>query len=229
MQRDEAVFELGTVDLLTRAINQARRWAERKRNFELCRVQTKLTAVNLQDGASLSTAVLASDGVTTVNIKSIAKAFLPFSNGSGMFPVDVISRDAHVRRLQKRYENIQAADPTTRVPPIPSTVSYFTVVRTADKLYVTPADATVFGATTVDVYLDAFKWLPEYMCDADTDFFLDYCEDWLLFRSVYQLNMMLKEDVRVPISREALVEAWQSVIEWDTNLVQNYMEDANLD
>jgi hypothetical protein len=232
MQRDEASFTVGGTNLLTRCINMARRWAERQRNFELCKVSAYLPSVHYTDGAALSGTVLLSDKVTPVVTKTILRAYLPFvadnQHAAGTtFPVDLISHDAYITRIQKHYENVYTTDPRTQLS-MPRT-SYFSVFRWGEYIYAAPADPTALGGTTFAMGLDVVKWLPAYALDADTDFFLEYCEDFLLMRTVHFLNYMLKEDQRVPVSANALADSWQTVVAWDSSLILNSSQDANLE
>lgn len=227
MQRSEAEFTVGGVDLLARAIHQAKLWAQRQRDFEMARIEAVVKDVDGTDGADITTAVLASDLVTPVSIKTIKKAFLPLTDGSALRPVEVITRDSHVQRLYRHYENITSLDPDE----VPSTqdINYFAVVRFANKIYVTPYDEDTWGGTKIDVSLDAIRWMPEYSTSVTSDFFLDFCEDWMLHRTVLQLNMMLKEDMRVPVSRDMLNDTWHSMLAWDSQLIYNSAEDASLE
>ncbi len=227
MQRSESSFVVGSTNSLEHAINMARKWAEREHNFVRNRLQSQLT-INIANGTDISGMVLASDGVTSVSVKALHKAFFPFDDGSGTFPVDIVSRAKHLERVQRHYEGAHSISTTTQQAVTP--ISYFNVVRLGDLLYVAPGDASSLGGgTTVVVTFDITKWLDDYSDDADTDFFLDECRDWLLLRTMWQLNFFLKEDVRVPVSQHLLNSAWHAVIAWDSNLVFDSAEDADLD
>ena len=231
MQRSPASFvhlyAPSSVDLLSLAVNQARKWMELERNFELSRVQTELS-ISLANGSDISGMTLL-DGVTAVSVKSIAKAFLPIAGTTdGWFPIEVMSRDKHLERLQRYYD--QVTDLTTVNGAQTSLVPYFAVVRTGDLLYLTPNDTAVYGnVDPIDVRFDVFKWLPDYSTDGSTDFLLTHCETFMLLRSAYQLNFFLKDDQRINISNAVMEKEWHSVVAWDSNLVVNSSSDANLD
>lgn len=227
MQRDTTAFVIGTSDLLALAINMSRRETERRRDFEMSKVQARLS-VNIASGASLANAVLASDGITAVVVKTVHKAFLPISDGSGYFPVQVISRAKHNQQLERYYDQVQKLEDAATQVGMP--VDYFALVRMANDVYLIPSDTTAYsGSTSITVLLDIVKWLPDYTANGDTDFLLEYCTSYMLLQTVYILNPMLKEDVRVPITERQLDRAWHSVIAWDSNLVLNSAEDAALD
>lgn len=227
MQRSESSFTVGGINLLTRAIVQAQQWAQRKRNFELARVSAILKAVSLTAGGDLSNLKLYTAQTTPVVAKTLLSAFVPLNNTTDFIPVDLYSRDKHTNMLRRYYDQIKSLDPAD------TPVSYSTrvsVVRFANTVYVRPSDTTIFGgSTSTDIAFDIVKWLPAYSSDTDTDFLLDYCEDFMLFRSVFMLNFMIKEDARVPVDIEALRDTWQSVVEWDSSLLLNSVEDTSLD
>lgn len=235
MQRDETTFTIGGINLLTQAINMARKWAERQHNFEMNRCSGRIAAVHYTDGALLSTMELwpATNPVTSISPKNIERAYLGFSDGSGEFPVDLMSRDQHVERLKRHYEQTVSTDPRKTVPA--SMVSFFSVVRHAEKVYITPPDTTALGGTTVAVYFDVVRWMVDYdvtVTDANsasTDFLMTYCPDFLMFKTIEILNFFLKEDQRIKISDEQVEKAWNSVVNWDSSVILNASNDANLD
>jgi hypothetical protein len=233
MQRSLASFsqthEDGTtVDLLSLVINAARKNAELTRNFELNRVQAQLI-VDLQNGAHIDNMTLL-DGVTAVRCKSVAKAFLPIadSNGDGYFPIDVMNREKHLERVARFYsQTTQLGDVTQRYT---HRVPYFAIVRIGDVLYLTPNDATrLNNADPITVRFDIYQWLPDYTVAADTDFLIQHCWNWMLLRSVYQLNFFLKDDLRIPLSDKVMEREWQTIVAWDSNLVVANSTDADLD
>jgi len=226
--RANASFVIGSVDILKRAINKARKWAESRHNFELSKVSVRIPSVSLTTGGALSTAVDNVDGTTPVNVKLVERAFLASPTGE-TFPVELVSRNYHVRRLQRRFENVMT---TAEMTPARSTVLFqgFSIVQQGGTIYVTPPNSAQFaGLTTIPVYLDVVRWRPDYSADADTDFFLDHCVEFILYRSLYQLNLHLKEDQRIPISKDALADAWDTVIQWDTSLIDGMADDVTLD
>jgi hypothetical protein len=225
MQRDESVFVVGTTNLITQAANMARRFAERQHNFEMSKVQAQIASVHYTNGALLSTAKLRGT-VTSVDVKAIEAAFLSFSDGSGEFPIEVMSRQKHVARIARHYEQART---TNRRESMPSPLASFTLVRYNDLVYITPGDATALGGTTVVLSMDVVQWLPPYVGDTDSDFFLNYCADYMLLGTVHMLNFMIKEDVRVPVSEKLMASSWQSLLCWDANIVMNAAEDVELD
>lgn len=225
MQRDASVFFVGGVDLLTQAANMARRWAERQHNFELCKT-TGAVSIHYTNGA-LRSAIHVVGSETLLPVKAIQKAYLPYDDGSGYFPIEILTRDAHISAVSRHYEMAMSTDPNATEPP--ASRSFFSLVQHGETLYVVPADSDALGGDTIEVRLDVVKWLTEYSADSDSDFFLNYCADWLLLKVVYILNFFLKEDMRVAISDKAMEKAWAAVLAWDSNQVLNAAEDVQLD
>jgi hypothetical protein len=225
--REPGTFVSHGINMLDRAVNQARKYAERRHRFECARDSVVIRGLSLADGGLLSSAVSLSEQGRRVSVRTIERAFLPFDDGSGQFQVEVWSRDADMRDTGRQFAGLSSTDPR-QVPISQRNTGPFRLVRSNDRVYLSPRDANT-SATTRDVYMDVVMWLPDYVKDHDTDFFLQHCEDFMLLRSVYQLNFMLKEDQRVTISAGAMAEAWETVLAVDNDAVTGASDDANLD
>jgi hypothetical protein len=239
MQRAESTFIHGGVNQLTGAVNMARRWAERSRNFEYCKTSVLLSALSLTNGKALSDAVQFNDRTTPIDIKTVLKAFLPFTvdgvaTTTPTYPIDVVSYEAHIERMQRYYEGQASSNPqtkyiTTGTSSLTLPTAYWHAFQYDGSLYIAPTDTSTFTEDTIDVGLSVIKWLDPYVDDDDTDFFLEYCSDWLLMRTVYMLNFMIKEDMRVPVSAKAMEETWLSVQKWDANIIVQSTNENSLD
>lgn len=226
MQRDASSFVYGSLDYLAQAINMARKASERKRDFEVCRVQAQLT-VDQTTGTDISGAVLASDGTTPVSVKTVKFAWVPDHNGTLYYPIRVITREKYVHMLDRA---VQSHD----FDRAPSTTSYNELllsspflVREGDTVYLAPVSETAYGSyPTVVVKMDVIKWLADYSATTDTDFFLTHCAEYMLFKTVSLLQPFLKEDVRVPLALTQLAEAWRTVVSVDSQLVAAGSSDA---
>jgi hypothetical protein len=62
----------------------------------------------------------------------------------------------------------------------------------------------------------------------ETDFLLTNCFDWLLYRTLWELNFFLKEDERVALSRDLINESWNAVLSWNENLINLATDNADL-
>jgi hypothetical protein len=227
--RSEEAFIVEGFNSLERAINDAHIWAQRTHIFEHAKDYVTIPDVSLTNGADLSTAVLY--GTTTaVQIRSLLRAWLPASDGSGQMPIGLFSRDAWVEARRRAtdlgtYNNNPSQLTLSIDTGLPlSIISYGTKIH-----FSTKSTSILQGATTTDVDFDAVKWLPDYSLPGSTDFFLDYCFDFMTFRSVYHLNAFLKEDERIVVPAQLLTDSWTSVIRWDTSLLVHSTEDSHLE
>lgn len=228
MQRSAAVFAPSTVDLLGHAINAARKSAELKMNFELAKARGQLS-VNLTTGAALSSMVYEGTA-TTLPVKALLKAFLPLvTSENTFFPIEIISRDKHVERVQRYYAGqITEIDGNQQITE--SLTTKYQLVRFGENVYLSPADSDSYnGSSSVTVKFDVIRWLSDYSADVDTDFLLEHCNSWMLFQTLWQLNLYLKEDQRVPVNERAMEVLWNDVVNWNSTLLHNSAEDANLD
>jgi hypothetical protein len=70
------------------------------------------------------------------------------------------------------------------------------------------------------LHLDVIQWMPEYVeTTIESDFFLESCHDWMFYQTLIHLNYFLKEDERIPISDAMMKQAWEAVVNWDTDFI----------
>lgn len=210
-------------DLLLQAMNNARLYAERKIDFELSIAQVTIPSVSATSGASLLTAVL-KDTTTACRIKKIRTPFLALSDGS-TFPVELWHKSRWNERLKRRYALASPLDPASQLD---FTESPFSVVQDGNTVFVSPMDTNALGST-FDLELEALVWMDEYVTGAETDFLLDYCFDWLMYRCIFELNFFLKEDERVALSDRLMKESWDAVVGWNNELIKSGSDDSTLD
>lgn len=191
-----------TEDMLLRAANNAKDFAQRQVDFEYSTVLAQISVG--ATGASMDSATLAGTA-TGVTLKCIRKSFLTSSTNE--LPLQMLSRDAYVNKL-------------ARFGGPPSDETY--IVQIGRTVYLLPAPTT---ATLV--YVDGIQWLSDFSADGDTNFLLTFCFDYLLFRSILELNFFLKEDQRIPVSAKLLEDTWTSVKAWNASVVYNGLDDVN--
>lgn len=294
MNRDGVLFDSNSttqVDKLLNAINNAKLQAQRKQLFELARDRVTVV-INKTSGGNITTAV---DALSVpVRVRAVERAFLPSSDNQSLIPVDYVGRDAQVRYVKRRVENVY--DATDKTLP-PATIRNPQIVRHANRLEVYPWDSNVYTALNVTATFDVVAWMPPYGLDlsgttsstvasklvdatanftgftsvvgqivrnltdgtsalvsavesattlllnadifttgesykvgtgTQEDFFLVDCLDWMLYQTVKELNLFLKEDQRVAISDAMMKEAWESVKAWNSSLVPT-TDDLDLD
>jgi len=214
---------VGSFDVLLQACNNARLYVERTVNLELARVSATLS-VNLTTGGALSSAVLTGTA-TSVSVKHIRSAGLALEDDANtVVPIKIYNRDDYLRRVGRKFDNSTEIRTTDFEPPkLP-----FGIFRLADKIYVVPASGFASGTTATTVHMDVFKWMDAYTSGAETDFLLDYCFDYMMFRCIMELNFFLKEDRRVELSSQVVQNAWESLKAWNAALVEQ-SDDVRLD
>lgn len=217
LNRPTASFVVDGLDLLSKAVYRARLWAQLNHNFEYNRCAITIPDVSTTSGASLSTAVLYGTE-TAVPVKTIETAYLPVSSGGAIveIPIGITQRRLHALALRRKYAGIAPSDvASTNV----LSMSKYEMVQVGRQIYIRPADTATLGAT-FDLHADAVRWSEIFTGDNDSDFFLQFGESFMLYRSLVELNFFLKEDERVQISAQVLQDAWNALLAWDTSLVK---------
>ena len=218
VQRSPTIFEENGVDKLMLAANHAKSFAQRQLSFELARATVEVS-VNKQDGGSLYQAKQLVTGAP-VRVRTIERAFL--EGTSGYYPVDVITRNSQIKRLARAIDrsNPDEVIVTTSYP--------LCVVRFGMNVFVDPWNDDIAGGEQMNVRMDVVQWMPDYSDTVVEDFFLVECQDWMLYRSLLELNIFLKEDQRVAIPDALAKESWESVRAWNESLISS-QDDLHLD
>ncbi len=230
-RRSIASYSGDNGDSLLVAINHAKDFAQRGIDFERLYEEMRVTVADVSQGGRFSNAKAYPELLEPVTIKTVRKGFLQLTDGSAFIPVEVISRQAYVDSLQRRTTT-SAYSLSERESGVVAT-SYQNplqiVLKGDDRFDVVPANAQLLGSlTSLNVAFDVIKWMPDFTSDNETSFLLTYCYDFMMFRSIWELNFLLKEDQRFTISSTVLENTWDSVKEWNSKIVGNAV-DLNLD
>ena len=218
LQRSTTAFVQGSVDVLGVAINQARKTVERMHDFEMARVQAQLAMPTNGSTIALNTVKLFGTE-TLIDVKTVKRAFISASGGSWI-PIDVIGRDQHIAKVRRAVG--EATSSTVADIVEAGLYENYKFVRYGLGAYVAPAGASNYsGSSTVDIMLDAIRWLDPYTADGDTDFLLEYCSDLLLMQTIKWLNLSMREDQRIPVSAEAFDAAWRAMQDWNRSVAWN--------
>lgn len=220
LSRPTSVFVVDGVDLLSNAINLARKHAEKLIDFEFNKARAKLPSVSVSTGALFSS-IVDLDG-NPIRTKGIERAWVTDSSLARRQPLEILSSNAWESRLARRFDQ---TDP--RLDPPSREIASPTLILHGDRLYVEPS--TMYGTgTTVDLRLHVVKWLPDYSADGDTDFILDIGAEWIIYRSIQQLNFHLKEDQRLELQAQVVADAWESLRRWNNSVVLSRTEELDL-
>lgn len=217
VNRDAESFVQGNppVNLLRVAINNVKKWGQRNLDFELAR-NTVTVNVNVTSGGLLSTAQ-DSDGNPVV-INRIEKAYLGYGNGSAYRPIKISTKRQMARRQDQAWHGMEWDLSVSQFPT--SSISEPVIIRQGGKIFLTPVTNTLAAnGETISIALDVVQWIEDYSDTFQSDFFLEYCQDWLMYRSVRELNFYLKDSNRVIVTSGMVDDAWEVVKVWNASLM----------
>lgn len=228
MGRSPEDFIVNGVDLLLGSMNMARLFIERSRNLTLSNTRVVFPKLHLTSGCHIGTAVSLETG-ESVSVKQIDRAFLPYNNSEGYFPIEVVSRDAHIMRTRRRVRMAGENHPDAReVSALPTAT--FSLVWHGQNVYIAPGNSDYFGGVQeIEVQADVVRFLKPYSEPMQEDFLLSYCTDFMLLKTLSLLNFHLKEDERVVLTGTELRHAWETLVSWDANMIYNSVDETSLD
>lgn len=221
VNRPVAHFTQGNpaVNLLRVAINNAKKWAQRSLDFELARTSVTVV-VDAVTGGLLTSAVDTGSGLA-VNVNRIENAYLGYVGSSQSVqayrPIQITSKQHMAFRQRTAWENV-SRDVTTQGYPTCTSINVPKLIRQGGTIFVSPVDASLTAVGTFTVLLDVYQWMPDYSDDIQDDFFLENCQDWLMYRSIRELSYFVKDANRAVVTGGMMDEAWKTVIDWNTSL-----------
>lgn len=189
-------FNTGNNNYVDIAVNNALIYAQRKCDFEWNKGSVKVVCNPTGD-------VMVGTDVNTgepTKIKRVLKAFGTVAPELG--------KDQSVPYLSRVS---QIADDTK--PCCAS--SNVRVIHEGRRVFITPQPEV----KPYDLYFYCVKWMPRLVKDEDTNFLLEYGFDFILYRSILELNFFIKEDERFQVSQAMVGDAWNTVVAWDSSLV----------
>lgn len=184
-------FTKNSTDLVTVALNHARKRAERAHDFTCTRVEAKIV-LDAYSGALMSDATLTDDEETAVDLRSIKGAFY---SGDGLWrrPMQYKLKDTLVQTIQDSDDAVLYNDDVRYPGDWQPNCGLYTLVKSGLRLYVYPG-ARVAG-TDVTVYLDAYKWMEPYEDEDSEDWFSENASEYLMWQAIVELNHLAKEFV----------------------------------
>lgn len=189
VNRSATSFVSNGVDNLLEAINDARRNAQLRYDFNALKVDGYIGITSA--GVDWSTGLFTAPTGSALPLKCVKEVWLCNVQDNNITRTDRLNIVGG--QLDEKFN-----DPVARL--------------IGTRLYVTglgwPLSLLVRGV----------RWLPD-LTDADTtDFFLDKGATWLTYQTIQNLNLYLKEDARVSLSDAVVQRAWIDLITWDGNL-----------
>jgi len=135
-----------------------------------------------------------------------------------------------IKRIIKAFGSVQPTRGFDKSIPYLSRASMISDVTGLAKYQTRPCDTAVIHdgksvfllvppSANYELWFYAVKWLPRLVSTIDTNFLFEYGFDFLMYRTLQELNFYLKEDERFPINKSLLQEAWNSLVDWDVSLL----------
>jgi hypothetical protein len=198
VSRAKSSFQAGGQNFADLAVNNAVIYAQRNWDFQWLKGDV---SIDCNPKGSVLTAK--DDCGCPVKLKRIIKAFgVTAPTGHGDLEIPFVSRQTQIER------NTQGAKHCC------NSLDSAHVIQSGQSVYLSPEKLEAHT-----LYFYALKWLPRLEKDTDTNFLFDYGFDFLMYRSIYELNFFIKEDERFQVSTKMLNDSWASLTAWDTYLV----------
>lgn len=195
ISRVQSSFQSGGTNFANVAINNALLYTQRNWDFEWNKGVVSVAC----DPVGLTTKALDANGAQ-VKLKRIIKAFgTSEPTGHRDTEIGYYSRGAQIK-------DDTAIGCGTLKP---------RVVHEGRRVWMTPKPTE----EDYTLFFYAVKMLPKLEKDSDTNFLLEYGFDYLMYRSIMELNFFIREDERFPVTAGMVRDAWQSLVNWDVSLV----------
>lgn len=196
ISRINSSFNTGTNNFVDIAINNAVIYAQRRVDFEWNKGIVKIAA------NPYGSIMIAQDSEgQAVQVKRIIKAFGVSEPNDNSHSIPYLSRVGQIAdNTNRREQHMTCTGPK--------------VIHEGMRVSLVPAPE---GAH--DLWFYAVKWMPRLTKGEDTNFLFTYAFDWLMYRSILELNFFIKEEERFPVTQRMLDDAWNTVVAWDANLV----------
>lgn len=212
-----------SLDLLLRAMNDARVAAQRDHMFELNRTENAYLVTSVA-GANWQTGCTLTPGGTAMVMRRIDEVWNYSTSlttgGTTYYPRTTRIDFSYSGQMKRELPTVDNRNYYAN--PQDYSVQARFAYCIGNKLFVT----TMVSETSVK--LVGIQWLPD-LVDADPpDIFLTYFVDWFKWATLTALNVYLKDSERFPVDTTVLQRSWDSVKNYDGS-VANMGESVNLD
>lgn len=206
-----------------RAVNNARKWAERQHDFQLSLVSVK--GVVPATGAGLAWAgeledfygELVGDVVVKYKLKGIQTVYILTDDGAQL-PIHHMRKN---RLAQDVREDVKYGYEGTSAGLVGTTYCGYTpqAYFHGPKMFLNPS-----SEVDRNVVIDGFRWMGDYELGGTEDFFVEHGGDFLLWQGVIELNHITKyfvqrQEGNLPPPTGPRDLAWQSLLLWDDFMV----------
>lgn len=209
--------------MLTRAkacVNDAILYANRSHKF---RMAERMSIITYPTNASFVDLGLVCDGGTVSGVSTVQLISSPEQRIGKTIPL------MNYAELQnRRYESQNKVGSYQIEAAVNQQTTYFDSMITSTYNHIAFLQGDKFGlyptpAQERYILLTYNALFPPLVNDLDTNFFLTFCKDWVISKSLQRFNMYLKDDQRIPISDAQIKDDWNSLIRWDDEMLTNSM------
>jgi len=212
-------------DVAGRAINHAILFLNRIITFQYAEVSLNFTYT--VDSFTIARTVIASDLIGLLTVQQVGNNTLKEGK-----PLRTLGYSA-LQNLRRQFEDRKIAPPVFEeaADPPPDTLSdikrhseyvrqtfgfYGFLLNDGFGLYPTPTEA-------IELFITYNSLLPELSAGADTNFILEFCFDFILAKAAKNMNIYLKDDIRIQINNDQMKENFESIKAWDA-MIRNSQE-----
>lgn len=224
VQKPLAELTIGGVDLVLKALNNAKKKAERLHDWN-CEEATVVGTATAGVGSWQNLPLLS--GGDPIKVKQPVTFFL--STEGNLLPLFHHTKTLGAIRVKERIQRLMT-DFDTRYgrddEPTYRLVTNFNN-RAPYQVYVHGAQYQMYPVPTEDktIVIDVDRWLPDYTSDDDEDFFTEHGADYLMYAAIVEINMLTQTFVpqtegNLAPPEKARDEAYAGLVEYDNFLVQ---------
>jgi hypothetical protein len=168
-------------------------------------------------------------GSSYLSIKNIDNVLVPISGG--YVPIEFLTQETWQERIRQQIGR-QPYTPGNTLAQYGFSLDNPVAVQQGQMLYLQlPTDFTF----PITVQLDCSIFLPDYVADSDTDFFLQFAPEFIMWQGILECNKLTKffvqrreGNLEEPNLEAFAQQAFQSLIEWDQSISQTTGTPARL-
>lgn len=200
------------------AVNNARLWAERKNNWAYSFTSAwfavdAASGASLLDGFSTYESMLVETPVSDVQMRSVQAVFN--RNDDGSYTPLLLRPLGAAQRLTLQRDELRPV--YTDFPPTAPGEACHSPYATVHGTVL-----NVLPATARTVKVEGYRWMANYVDNNDSDFFLTYVPDVIIWKAVLDCNFITqifvpRQDGNVGAPKDMLAEAWDSAMDWDAH------------
>lgn len=208
-------------DAVKREINNTILWMQRKHQFRLSERVIRLTYPSGSFKINIATAC---DG-TPRDYKNVQLLGSSTANEGLNLYLRSYSEIMAQKMKYQRSMSPQSFDESdfsnNNIPRDEQAFASFVVRNHQHYVFFSGPDLGLYPTPSTDRYLllNLHIFLDVLEDNADTNYLLDNCYDFILLKALKRFNIYLKTEQRIPIPAEEVADAWDSILQWDKEVV----------